>query len=1354
MYFDKPNTTNDPAVDCAYLLVDYTESSDRSVNKFETVAITESRTVRIQDALKINKSETVAVTDTRTVSMPRAVNKFETVAVTDTKTVSVTRNIPTKFETVAFAESRTVTLPDALKISTYDNIGFEDIVDDISIPSAGIEFDAAGPGDSGTIESTISWSHTCTGSDGILIVATFDTGGTDRVTSVKYNSVDLKLFGRSDYSGSFVSELWYLVNPDTGTNTIEVVHSTTPGVLVGTSVSYVGVNTDFPFGYWAKKGGTGEPSLTLSSSSDEVVIDALGSWHPLDPVPDGGQTLRAQKECDTDAYYHVSFSEKPGDTSVTMGWNSLTVWAHTAVALRPTGSGPSEVYLYDVYDSTVVSDVPSASLSDLEISVNDTMQLEDSGSCSLGIVFDAVGPGDFNDDSTTLSWSHTCSGSDRILLVATFDELGSGGRISSVKYNSVDLKRFCRIFNAIASGIWTELWYLENPDTGSNTIDVVFSASVGVKLGISVSYTGVNTDYPFGYWAKGSGQSSEPSLNLSSSSDELVVDALGAGNTLDPVPDGGQTLRAHREGETATAYHISLSEKPGDTSVTMGWNTLAFWIHIAVALRPAGSGPSEVYLYDVYDRVGVSSVLSGKSLSNSEISVNDTTQLEDSGNASIADLGDYEVNVYDETGISDVPDVVISDLEISVNDTTQLEDDGSASVADLGDYEVDVYDEIAVSDIPSASLPDLEVSVNDTTQLEDSDDTSLSDLEASVNDTTQLEDSGSGSLPDLEISVNDSTQLEDSGDAGIEGLEDYEVDVYDETAVDDTTALALSDIEPSTTDSFDLSDYSAASLKVTIDDIVIETGLPEIVAHEDVAIDDSVSVEAEAQPYYDLGVLDSFNISDTPSLEIDLEITTYEEFECSDAASATLPDALEITTYEEFECSDTDSALLPDSLEITTYDEVICSEYVNAYVPEIGVIQLSVDDELGAQDSAFASLDDLALNAYEEAGLEDQTAVELPDALEITTYEVVEFSDTAQASLPDSLEISSYDEIVVEDSGSAQVESAPSRSVDVYDELEIVDSAAAILPDDLEITIYDVVTVAEADPELLVEEEGIRYVNKSETVEFSEYAALDVSDPQVSDIVDSVAFEDSPTVSVESVPTRSVSVYDEVGALDSVNAVLPDALNITTYEEFECSETASASVSVIPVRTVSVVDSFELTDSVVAELEDLEVSVVEEVALSDQCSSATGDLDASVVDSVGAEDSATVDIVLTVSTYDGLEYSDTDSATLPDALVVTVHDDVALEDTGSVFVEAEGTLFTGVVDSVAIEDASTVYIVSLGKIVDPTIVSSSTGRTLEDSSPSRTLSSGTPTRTLEDSSPSRTLGSGTPIRTITSAKYD
>jgi pectate lyase len=121
--------------------------------------------------------------------------------------------------------------------------------------------------------STLSWQHTTNGKDRLLTVAIGATDTNRRaVTSISYNGKPLTKINR-DNRDHMWTELWYIVNPALGTNTITVNLSGTVshgGVAGATSLT--GVRQINPLGSIAKA------NTASRSISTTVPATAPGSW--------------------------------------------------------------------------------------------------------------------------------------------------------------------------------------------------------------------------------------------------------------------------------------------------------------------------------------------------------------------------------------------------------------------------------------------------------------------------------------------------------------------------------------------------------------------------------------------------------------------------------------------------------------------------------------------------------------------------------------------------------------------------------------------------------------------------------------------------------------------------------------------------------------------------------------------------------------------------------------------------------------------------------------------------------------------------------------------------------------------
>ncbi|NTW31022.1 MAG: hypothetical protein HGB12_00030 [Bacteroidetes bacterium] len=110
----------------------------------------------------------------------------------------------------------------------------------------------------------------------------------------------------------------------------------------------------------------------------------------------------------------------------------------------------------------------------------------------------SVGP-----NCTYTTWQHTCSGTNRLLVVWTEGQGHSSA--TAVKYNGVSLTQIQGDLDGGNVGDESNIWYLVNPASGTNTIEMWGPGSGYWFGGIAESYTGVNQSAPLNVSATGTG---------------------------------------------------------------------------------------------------------------------------------------------------------------------------------------------------------------------------------------------------------------------------------------------------------------------------------------------------------------------------------------------------------------------------------------------------------------------------------------------------------------------------------------------------------------------------------------------------------------------------------------------------------------------------------------------------------------------------------------------------------------------------------------------------------------------------------------------------------------------------------
>lgn len=204
--------------------------------------------------------------------------------------------------------------------------------------ASAIAFDAATAGGS-TTATSFSYSHTCTGSNGYLLVGvTGDLTPSDVITGVTYAGIAMTLINKVTGSGSVRSTyLFGLAAPATGSHS--VVISASASTFIGSlAASYTGVKGSTT----PDNSGTGVNASTASFSksltpvSDKAMVIGFFKNDVSDPTAGASTTLRAHQAtggmgmCDSGTPVSPAAS-----TTLTLAASGATAWSGHIVSLAP-----------------------------------------------------------------------------------------------------------------------------------------------------------------------------------------------------------------------------------------------------------------------------------------------------------------------------------------------------------------------------------------------------------------------------------------------------------------------------------------------------------------------------------------------------------------------------------------------------------------------------------------------------------------------------------------------------------------------------------------------------------------------------------------------------------------------------------------------------------------------------------------------------------------------------------------------------------------------------------------------------------------------------------------------------------
>jgi hypothetical protein len=182
--------------------------------------------------------------------------------------------------------------------------------------------------------STYGYSHTCSGSNRLLIVgvAIFAAGS---VTSITYNGVNLTKI-RNDTQGVYNSELWYLVAPATGTNTVTVTLNASL-TSIAVSVSFTGVAQTGSISSNAASTGSGaicQNNITTIEANDWC-ISVIATGAPIITCTSGTQDRNTAGVLGTGAISHLGPVASPSSNALSWDLGGTNSYTMSGAALKP-----------------------------------------------------------------------------------------------------------------------------------------------------------------------------------------------------------------------------------------------------------------------------------------------------------------------------------------------------------------------------------------------------------------------------------------------------------------------------------------------------------------------------------------------------------------------------------------------------------------------------------------------------------------------------------------------------------------------------------------------------------------------------------------------------------------------------------------------------------------------------------------------------------------------------------------------------------------------------------------------------------------------------------------------------------
>lgn len=328
-------------------------------------------------------------------------------------------------------------------------------------------------------------------------------------------------------------------------------------------------------------------SAAIDSTAATIPVASVAGYAPFGRVTIDSERINYAKTSTVAA--NCAPASAPCFTGARRGVASTTPAAHSAGAALAQGL-------------CLVQSIGSVSATGAQRRVQAATE---GGSAPIGIVDTPTTGAATLSTATSMTWTITvgASGANRLLIVGLSFERGnvSGVGVTSTSGGGPP-QALTQIIGSgsVGGNPRAELWYLVNPGTGLNTIQVLWSGSTSRAFGGAASFTGVDQTTPIGVSGGTTGKSTDPSVSITTVTNNawvigtLAWDSEGATATMVPATNR-VSMWNNRTGSTAghvggAGSRLGPVAAPGN--VTMNWtlNTNNKWAMVAASLRPAGAG--------------------------------------------------------------------------------------------------------------------------------------------------------------------------------------------------------------------------------------------------------------------------------------------------------------------------------------------------------------------------------------------------------------------------------------------------------------------------------------------------------------------------------------------------------------------------------------------------------------------------------------------------------------------------------------------------------------------------------------------------------------------------------------------
>jgi hypothetical protein len=486
---------------------------------------------------------------------------------------------------------------------------------------------------SSTTQSSYSFSHTVTDADNQVLVVIVhgqnDQSGSDpiNVDSVTFNGdsmtkqIEVDQNHPTTTNRDKVTSVFTLINPDAGTYNVSVTLDGNTDDHLATAMTFSGVDQSTPVGVTASNTSTSTYSLSVtgtttydnsylvggaiirsSSKEDDSYILAHS------PAKQTYQSSTGLNDTSISSSGGFQFAENDGSQTMTFGLNDNTnaqQMVGAFIELKPatssTACNSATTDLEVLFPNIATSDNVAYMYYGNPAADDATSDLVDSSKPASYVEVTDSSQGASTD---THNFSHTVSSGNNQKLVVILSGLDSQTGDSplqaiEVTYDDIPLVRHELSHSyEVNRNIVTEIWSLNDPPTGSNTISVTFSESNNVQAAAALTFRNIKQNYLQDY-AVNEDTSRATTFDVditTTTNNNLLVGGAGrettSGGSVTIDMDSPATTDYQQSDSYSTYAYLDIAGGH-QSAATAGSHTLGFsttsarqWTGVALALEP------------------------------------------------------------------------------------------------------------------------------------------------------------------------------------------------------------------------------------------------------------------------------------------------------------------------------------------------------------------------------------------------------------------------------------------------------------------------------------------------------------------------------------------------------------------------------------------------------------------------------------------------------------------------------------------------------------------------------------------------------------------------------------------------